>query len=152
MPALAQLLDLMEGGHHGGGQRQGSEEGDAPLTRGGKVFEFVVDFGGPGWGFVGREEVEPGVGEGEDGVGDGVVGHEGEDGGEGGVGGGNGAAEEVGRGVRVGARGVGGEDDEAGMGGWVARGGRRVVEEGWGGAGGEEGEVGGWVDVGVGVN
>lgn len=152
VPALAQLLDLMEGGCYWGGQRQGSEEGDAPVTCGGEVFEFVVDFGGPGWGVGGREEVEPGVGEGEDGVGDGVVGHEGEDGGEGGVGGGDGAAEEVRRGVRVGAWGVGGEDDEAGMGGRVARGGRRMVEEGWGGAGREEGEVGGRVDVGVGVD
>lgn len=119
---------------------------------GGEVFEFGVDADGGGWGVAGREEVEPGVGEGEDGVDDGVVGHEGEDAGEGGVGGGEGAAEEVRRGVQVGARGVGGEDDEAGMGCWVAWGGRRVVEEGWDGARGEEGEVGGRVDVGVGVN
>lgn len=58
----------------------------------------------------------------------------------------------MGRSVRAGARGVGGEDDEAGMGDRVARGGRRVVEQGWDGAGGEEGEVGGRINVGVGVN
>lgn len=57
------------------------------------MFQFVVDFGSPGWGFLGREEVEPGVGEGEDGVRDRVAGHEGEDVGGGGVGGGDWAAE-----------------------------------------------------------
>lgn len=93
VPVCAQPLDLLEGGRHRGGQRQGSEEGNASVAGGGEVGQFVVDAGGPGWGVGGREEVEPGVGEGEDGVGDGVVGHEGEDAGEGGVGGGDGAAE-----------------------------------------------------------
>lgn len=152
VPLFAQAGELVVDGWYGGGEGEGCEEGDAAVAGGGEVFEFGVDCGGPGWGVGGGEEVEPGVGEGEDGVRDGVAGHEGEDAGEGGVGGGEGAAEQVGRGVWVGAWGVGGEDDEAGMGGWVARGGWGVVEEGWGGAGREEGEVGGRVDVGMGVD
>ena len=140
-------------GDEGGGRRahgEGAEGEEAPWVRGAEGVHVVVDGAGGGGGGGGGEEVEPGVGERDDGGGDGVLRHEGELGGDRGVGGVDGAA--AGGGGDGGVV-VGGQDDEAGWGeggrgvwGWRLRDvrGRR--------AGGEQGDVGGGVDVRVDVH
>ncbi|KAL9103267.1 MAG: hypothetical protein Q9187_009027, partial [Circinaria calcarea] len=100
------------------GEWKGPEEVDFPRMRCADGFHFVIDPSRRGSGSGGREEVEPGVRDGDDGGGNGVSFHEGEFAVDGGVGGVNGAAAAGGRkGLVI----VGGEDDEP------RRGGRRRV-------------------------
>lgn len=113
--------------------------------RGAEGVDLVVDGGCGRCGGGGFEEVEPRVGERDDGGGYAVRVHEGEFVGDGRVFGPDGAAP---RGAGRGGRVFAGEDDEARR----VRGVGEVADVGDGGAGAEEGDVGGGVDVRVDVD